>query len=82
MINFKKMNLLSDTIHQVLTCYVQRYALTRVPAFHVYFNQCFTDDADEETKCKLSYALEPHAKKENIDTDQSALKSLQQLGMI
>jgi hypothetical protein len=82
MINFKKMNFLSDNIHQVLSCQVQRYALTRVPAFHVYFNQCFTDDVDEDTKSKLSYSLEPHSKKSNIDTDQSALKSLQQLGMI
>lgn len=82
MINFTKMNMLSETIHQVLACHVHRYAFIRVPAFHVYFNQSFADEADEDTKYKLSYSLEPHSAQANRNADQSALKSLQQLGMI
>lgn len=82
MINFSKMNLLSDVIHQILTCHLHRYALTRIPAFQNYFNRCFEDEADEETMLKISYSLEPDSQKANRVADQSALKSLQQLGMI
>jgi hypothetical protein len=83
MINYLKMDLLSDAIHQVLASQsADKYAFIRVPAFHIYLNQCLSDEADEDTQYQLSYSLEPRSQKANLDADQSALKSLQQLGMI
>lgn len=83
-IHFSKMTILAETIQELLRYQKVEYALTLVEALQVYIKQCFQDGADEATRTKMSYTLEPgsYTSRKAAKTEETVSRLLKVTGMI